>query len=264
MGAGTAIIYDLEIPCHGGNMSRAPHVAPLPTLSSATVELSVSQKLILGAVGAVTPLALNLLVVDQLTLANLTFLTFIGYTIRVLVLLGLGSLIVYLNIDESNRVRVFQLGLAAPALITALLNGANQRSLLQSQQFVTPPTAGIFVATVHAQETERPRQFVIPKESQGEQVWRGLTGSRSDRVWFVIAKREETKEAAELSAAYVNGTFKGFHAVVFEPYQGRGSWSVVIGAGLTRADAMTLRHKAVQAGMADADLWTPPDEQQKK
>jgi hypothetical protein len=51
---------------------------------------------------------------------------------------------------------------------------------------------------------------------------------------------------------------------VYEPYQGRGSWSVVIGAGLTRADAMTLRRKAVEAGLADADLWTPVDEQNKK
>jgi hypothetical protein len=244
-------------------MHGASHFATLRT-SAAAVELSVRQKLILGAVGAVTPLALNLLVVDQLALANLTLLTLIGYAIRVLVLIGLGSLIVYLNIDETNRVRVFQLGLAAPALVTALLNGANQRSLLQNQQFVTPPTAGIFVATLHAQDKEAPRQFAIPKESHGEQVWRGLTGSRSDRVWFVIADRQDSKDAAERRAAHINRTFKGFHADVFEPYGGRGSWSVVIGAGLTRADAMSLRQRAVAAGMADADLWTPPEEQEKK
>jgi hypothetical protein len=38
---------------------------------------------------------------------------------------------------------------------------------------------------------------------------------------------------------------------------------VVIGAGLTRADAMTLRQKAVDAGLTDADLWTPPEEKKK-
>ena len=51
---------------------------------------------------------------------------------------------------------------------------------------------------------------------------------------------------------------------MYAPYQGKGSWSVVIGAGLTRSDAMDLRQKAVAAGLADADLWTPPEEQKKK
>ena len=158
-------------------------VARAATISAAgTTEMTVRQKMILGAVGAVTPLALNLLVVDQLTLVNLTLLACVGYTIRLLVLVGLGSLIVYLNIDEANRMRIFQLGVAAPALVTALLNGANQRALLQNQQFVTPQTASIFVATLQAQEKSAPaREFTIPKETQGEQVWRGLTGSRSDR-----------------------------------------------------------------------------------
>lgn len=243
-------------------MPAAPHVAALRRPS--TGEMSVRQKLVLGAIGAVTPLALNLLVVDQLTLANLTLPALAGYSIRVLVLLGLGSLVVYLNIEESHRVRIFQLGLAAPALVTALLNGANQRSLLQTQQFVTPPSAGIFVATVHAQEIEAPRRFVIPEETQGEQVWRGLTGSRADRVWFVIADRRQTQDAAENEAARINRSLKGLRAEVYEPYKGRGSWSVVIGSGLTRAEAMTLRQKAIDAGMPDADLWTPPDEQAKK
>jgi hypothetical protein len=84
------------------------------------------------------------------------------------------------------------------------------------------------------------------------------------RVWFVIADREQTKDAAEKEAARINQSFKGFRAEVYEPYKGRGSWSVVIGAGLTRADAMTLRQKAIDAGMPDADLWTPPDGQAKK
>jgi hypothetical protein len=230
-----------------------------------SADLGVTQKMILGAVGAVTPLALNLLVIDQLTLVHLTFLACVGYAIRVLVLIGLGSLVVYLNIDETNRMRIFQLGVAAPALVTALLNGANQRNLVQAQQFVTPQTAGILVASLHAQEAAPPvREFAIPKESQSEQVWRGLTGSRADRVWFVIVAREASREAAGATATRINRTHKSFKAEVYQPYQGRGSWSVVIGAGLTRADAMALRQKAVAAGMADADLWTPPEEAKKK
>jgi hypothetical protein len=241
-------------------MAAASKIAA-PTRLAPAAELTVREKLMLGAIGAVTPLAVNLLIVDHLALANLTILTLAGYLIRVLVLIGLGSLVVYLNIDEGNRMRVFQLGLAAPALLTALINGANQRSLMQSQQFVTPRSDAIFTAVLHAQETERPRQFVIPRETKSEQVWRGLSGSRSDRVWFVIAKREPTREAALASADKIRRTVQGYQPEVYEPYEGRGSWSVVIGAGLTRAEAMDLRQKAVAAGLADADLWTPPDDQ---
>ena len=244
-------------------MSVAASAAALPAVTSAA-ELTFREKLTLGAIGAITPLALNLLVVDQLALASLTLLAMAGYLIRVLILVGIGALVVYLNIDEGNRVRVFQLGLAAPALLTALLNGANQRALLATQQFVTPPTASMFIATLHAQQAPAPQQFSIPKETAGAQVWRGLTGSRSDRVWFVIAKREPTQEAAAASAGHINRSYKGFHADVYEPYQGHGSWSVVIGGALTRADAMELRQKAIAAGMADADLWTPPEAQEKK
>jgi hypothetical protein len=227
--------------------------------------LTVRQKVLLGAIGAITPLALNLLVVDQLTLTGLTVLTSVGYVIRVIALTGLGVLVVFLNRDEDNRLRIFQLGLAAPALVTALLNGANQRTLLETQQFVRPSSAALFsLPVVHAAQAVRARQFVIPRETQSEQVWRGLTGSRSDRVWFVIARREPTSEAAWASADRINQTFYGFHAEVYQPYQGRGSWSVVIGVGLTRADAMRLRERAVTAGMPDTDLWTPPPDASQK
>ena len=242
-------------------VSRTATVRPL----RAAAAMTMRQKMALGAVGAVTPLALNLLVVDQLALGNLTILAFIGYAIRVAVLVGLGSLVVYLNNDEDNRTRIFQLGLAAPALVTALLNGANQRSLLQTQQFVTPRSAAIFSTVVHAEEAApQGKQFTIPKETQAQQVWRGLTGHRSDRVWFVIAAQELTYEAAAKRAGQINRTFKGFHAEVYEPYQQGGRWCVVIGAALTRADAMNLRRSAVDAGLTDADLWTPPETRAEK
>src|SRR4029078_11519684 len=92
------------------------------------------------ALGAATPLAINLIVVDHLALASTTALTVLGYGMRVAALVGRGLLVVVRNLDEERPARIFQLGLAGPALITALLNGVNQRSLIQSTMIASTPT----------------------------------------------------------------------------------------------------------------------------
>ena len=221
-------------------------------------------KLLIGALGAATPLAINLIVVDHLALASPTALTVLGYGIRVAALVGLGVLVVVRNLDEERPARIFQLGLAGPALITALLNGVNQRSLIQSQTVASPtPRAFLSMQVVYAAPTSQPRQFELPPETSGEQIWRGLTGGRSDRVWFVIVRRAATREAAEAASDRINRTVYGFRAEVFEPYHGRGDWCVVVGEGLTHADAQRLKGQALGAGLTGAELWTPPPAQVK-
>src|SRR5438552_2922859 len=73
-------------------------------------DVSSRQKILIGALGAATPLALNFLVVDLLTLSSPTVLAAAGYAVRVAGLIGLGTFIVFLNLDEPRRSRVFQLG----------------------------------------------------------------------------------------------------------------------------------------------------------
>lgn len=218
------------------------------------------RKLLIGALGAATPLAINYVVVDQLTLADPTALTLLGYAIRVVALVGLGVLVVVWNLDESRPVRIFQLGLAGPALVTALLNGVNQRALIQSQTLEAPASQGFFsIAAVALAAPARPvRYFEPPQETSGEQIWRGLTGARANRRWFVIVRREATREAAEAASDRINRTIYGFHAAVFEPFRGKGAWSVVVGEALTHADALRLKAQALGAGLTGAEAWTPP------
>ena len=61
------------------------HAAAEPT----SLDLATRQKLLIGALGAVTPLALNLLVVDQMTLQGLTVWVAGSYAIRIVALVGL-------------------------------------------------------------------------------------------------------------------------------------------------------------------------------
>jgi hypothetical protein len=222
--------------------------------------MTAGRKLILGALGAATPVALNLIVVDRFALSSPTSLALIGYAVRVIVLVALGVLVVARNLDEQSPSRLFLLGLAGPALITALLNGFNQRTLLRREPVAPVATAAFLALPVLYASTpqQRARQFEIPKETGVEQIWRGLTGGRTDRAWFVIALREPTREAAEAASDLINRTVYGFRAEVFEPYQGNGTWCVVIGDGLSHADALRLRERALGAGLSEAELWTPP------
>jgi hypothetical protein len=221
--------------------------------------LAPGRKLFLGALGAATPLVLNLLVVDHLALSNPTLLTGLGYVIRVVGLIGLGVLVVSRSLDEDRPARIFLLGLAGPALVTALLNGINQRSLLQAEAFVPRPAAAVLSLPIaYAAQNEPVHQFVIPAETGVEQIWRGLLGCRSDRIWFVIVGRETTREAAQAASDRINRTVYGFRAEVFEPYHGRGPWCIVIGQGLTKAEATRMKERALGAGLTGVDVWTIP------
>ena len=84
--------------------------------------MSLQKKLFIGCLGALSPIIANLLVVDlDLVLANAKLLTVVSYIIRVVALCGAACIVVYLNSDEDKPIKVFQLGIAAPALSTASL-----------------------------------------------------------------------------------------------------------------------------------------------
>jgi hypothetical protein len=83
------------------------------------------KKLLIGGLGALTPLVLNLVVLDlEVLWPNATILKLLGYFIRVLALFYLGGLVAWLHGEEENPVKLFELGMTAPALITLLLNGS--------------------------------------------------------------------------------------------------------------------------------------------
>ena len=84
------------------------------------------KKIFIGGLGALTPIIMNLLVVDfNILLVNLTTFALIGYLIRVVVLFYLGGLVSYLHKDEKSPLKVFEFGIIAPALLTALINANN-------------------------------------------------------------------------------------------------------------------------------------------
>jgi hypothetical protein len=93
-------------------------VGPTPRQAS-----SERHPLVLGAIVSVL---LSLVVIDLKTLLlNVTVLAVVSYLIRVLALFSLGGLVGWLHKTEHEPTKLFQLGIAAPALLTVAINGSN-------------------------------------------------------------------------------------------------------------------------------------------
>lgn len=237
------------------------------------------EKIILGGIGALTPILLNLIVIDlQGIFSNVTPVACIGYSVRVIALFCVGGLVAFLHKKENDSVRLIELGIIAPALLTSVINGANATRThnqapppVQQRQVMSQPRSESpqfrIVSAAFAQQAryasfqdgsrsaqsaeQRVETFSPPEETAGEQFWRGLTGASSKRVWFVVVGSYRALENAERHAEEINRNRRGFTAKVYRsdnsPY-----FAVVIGNNLTLSDAVELKSKALSSGF-------PPD-----
>lgn len=225
--------------------------------------MKTRQKIIIGGLGALTPVIMNLLIVDiRVLLLGLTLIAVVGYVIRVIILFYLGGLVAFLHKDENNPLKIFELGIVAPALITALLNAGHIDVIKAPAQTRGNPSASvIFTPSAYGQTTqkEEPETFSLPKETPFQQLWRGLTGSSPMNVWFVIVGSHLKLEDAEREAQQIAEEKKGFKAKVYAPYGENPYYGVVIGDYLTYEQAEQLRQQAIAAGFPkDTYLWTFP------
>jgi hypothetical protein len=216
------------------------------------------EKLVIGIMGALTPILLNLVVVDlSTTLAQVTPISVATYLLRVVGLCFAGGVVIWLNAEEDNKRQLFQLGLAAPALLTAMINGSNVPSQAQRS---------LIFGTAHAQQVDhedfgiKPTKNCRPPElTIREQVLKGLLGRTFDKRWFVIVGSYAQKDLAERRAAEINERYHGaFEAQTYKPTFGN-YYPVVVGCYLTREEAESLRADAVRAGLPpDSYLWHLP------
>jgi hypothetical protein len=99
------------------------------TLTAQTHPLSKKQRIVWGCIGGLLLILVSLLSVDLSGIIDhresLTIGICIGYVIRVLILISLGGVIVLLNDEVTKPIALVQLGMAAPALVTAYINGAS-------------------------------------------------------------------------------------------------------------------------------------------
>jgi FecR-like protein len=152
------------------------------------------QKFFLGGLGGLAPIIMNLLVLDlAVLLTGLNPLTVVGYVIRVLVLFGVGGFVAWLHTSERNRVKVFEIGLGAPAFILAFLNAGHVAANLPSQ------SSALLSATAYAQVGEQIKKedtrgnqkgaytVKVEEESKLNEFLRGFLGTAKRPTGIVVA-----------------------------------------------------------------------------
>jgi hypothetical protein len=117
--------------------------------------MSRTSAFLLGALGGLLPILVSLLAIDLAPIIDhlidhsgggLTTGNYIGYAIRVVVLLFLGGIVALLNSEVKQPLAIVQLGIAAPALVSSFINGATAKpNEVQRASFS-------IVSVAHAQE----------------------------------------------------------------------------------------------------------------
>ncbi len=87
--------------------------------------MTSKKRFLLGGGGALMPVLVSLLAIDIGAVlndgSNLTTGNIIGIAIRYWILFVLGGIVAYLHEDENKPFKIFELGIAAPALVTSLI-----------------------------------------------------------------------------------------------------------------------------------------------
>ncbi|WP_407192516.1 hypothetical protein [Bradyrhizobium sp. STM 3566] len=119
----------------------------------------------LGALGGLLPILVSLLTLDLAPIIDhhetLTLGNYIGYGIRVCVLLTLGGTVAVLNNEVRQPFSLVQLGIAAPALVTSFINAAPAAARPQQQAFFS------IISSAYASDAE-PKNFRVAGGFLGE------------------------------------------------------------------------------------------------
>jgi hypothetical protein len=188
--------------------------------------------------------------------------------VRLFGLCAAACVIVYLNSDEFRPVKLFQLGIMAPALITQLLNGVAVINKTPSSPTTPAVHAGwLFIPQANAQPAAAPqvaptvRDCTKPEDpSVSQQILKGLVGITPGNQWFIVVGSYGTAEAALSDAHELNARFPGkYHPEICGPTTVPNSpYRVVIAQYLTYPDAANVKNAAIAAGLPpDTWLWNP-------
>lgn len=226
--------------------------------------MTAKQRIFIGAIGGITPYLITLLSIDfKATVNSYELLDWIGLVVRCLVLMFLGSLVAYLHRTETEHFKVFQLGLAAPALLATFINGngGNNEVLPTVSETAWYQSVSI-IPKAYADESNyfvNAQMFKTAEISPISRFFRGLFGtklkSNSQNIYFVIVGSHKKMHNAEKQVELLKR--EHYQAKIYNPYGASRYYSVVIAANVSLEEAEKTLEQAIQNGLPkDSYIWT--------
>lgn len=226
--------------------------------------LRIEHKMMLGTLGALTPSLLSLYTTDWAKLIdgnNLTIAYMFGYTVRVLILSLYGALIAYFHKTENNPVKLFQLGVAIPALITILLGmSTNGQKInpMPADGIEEANTSLLQVLTIQNLEKLRvqdsppmaAQEFTLNQRNIFELFWHGFLGADVEDRNFTLITGNQTDWVSVLQQyKQLQSEHPDLSPQIFHSYRQLGKYMLVLGHHLSYREAIELNRKAEEKGI---------------
>jgi hypothetical protein len=175
---------------------------------------------------------------------------FLSYYVLIPVLMFLGGVLCWLGSDETSKIKLFAMGIAAPAIITTLAGGPKEPSRIPAPPISAPGPAGWleqqFVTVALAQTNAKDNCASMPSLLQGFRIFFG-----EPNRYYVIVAGYKSKAAAEAKAKEVNQEDATMKAFVGKRKPCNEYYPVVVGDYLTEADANKLLVRAKKLDAAE-------------
>ena len=155
------------------------------------------KRFVIGGIGALMPLLITFLSIDYEMLfesANISTGTIVGFIIRYIVLFLIGGFIAYLHTDETKPFKLFEIGIAAPALVTSMITVNGLSSNIQPSSPPAPHRASFSIITkAYAEEIGVQKEVQKDEKIYVAGFFRDLANSLTGGVYQKRIKRKVEK-----------------------------------------------------------------------
>lgn len=219
------------------------------------LQLATREKVLIGALGGLSAVCVKFLGQDYALLieqgSNLSadqwFAFKIGYFILTPILVFLGAVLAWVS-DESSRVKLLAIAIAAPAMITTWSGGVKSNEATSLASFS-------IISTAHAEETDRKDKLITiidPMKRSAMSWWAaGKSGvkmffgyGKEIKSYYVVAGSFKDKDSAVRHAQAINNKDVTYRAYVGKK-SSNGYYPVLLGEAVTLSRANTLRKTIV-------------------
>ncbi len=179
--------------------------------------------------------------------ANRAFVALAGYCVLMVILGFIGALCAWASSDETNRLKLLAIAVAAPSMITTFLGGEVDRD--QDAWLLTSPIISVstFISPAQAQEID-PNPLTKQYEKPGlwdyvSSGWGFVSRTKEPPAWVIVGSFAD-KSSAERYASEIAAEDPGL-----APYIGfktNGVYPVLVGGITNRTDAPKILERANQ------------------